>query len=79
VRLKHWGPFDGREPDEHGFPTDPRDRAYEDGALTAPAQAAAAVSRAYLELVLGVDDPGTLDAFLDARVAAPDGPGSGSS
>lgn len=58
VRMKHWGPLDGLrrgrsggEPsDEHGFPSDRRDSAWNDGTLTEEARAAVAASRAYLEI-----------------------------
>lgn len=53
LRMKHWGPFDRRRgEDEHGFPTDARDHAVVDGALTDEAKAAAAVCHRYLELAL---------------------------
>jgi hypothetical protein len=53
VRMKHWGPFDRRRgADEHGFPTDVRDHALVDGALTDAARMAASTCHRYLELVL---------------------------
>jgi hypothetical protein len=87
VRMKHWGPLDrfrGRDTpdtrDEHGFPTDRRDLAFVNGALSEPARHAAAVTRDYLELVrrqLVAADPGAapgreeLEAFLDRQVTGP--------
>lgn len=85
VRMKHWGLFDRRHagaggPDEHGFPTDARDRALMDGSLVPAARDAARVSHAYLELALRhVSSPATVavarrqdvDAFLDALVTGP--------
>jgi hypothetical protein len=86
VLMRHWGPLDARSrrrhptipSDEHGFPDDPRDKAWQDGALTGPARLAVTVSRRYLELVshaeppdavpAGVTDP--FRAFLDAHVRA---------
>jgi hypothetical protein len=67
VRMKHWGPFDRwRGTDEHGFPSDPRDRATADGVLTDAAQAAVAATRQYLELAIrGHHD---LACYLDAWV-----------
>lgn len=100
VRMKHWGPLDrfrgrsasGRPVDEHGFPTDPRDRALVDGELSPEARHAAEVSGRYLELVLRQADVAgpdatlgrdaaarklELDKFLDAWVTGPDPPASG--
>jgi hypothetical protein len=55
LRMKHWSPLDrlrrDRSADEHGFPSDQRDAARKDGALTDGAQAAVAASRRYLEIV----------------------------
>jgi hypothetical protein len=58
--MRHWGPLDGlrgagrgaARPDEHRFPSDARDSAWSNGALTAEALAAVAASRRYLELVV---------------------------
>lgn len=66
ARMKHWGPLDalrrgrpgGRPRDEHGFPSDLRDRAWSDGTLTAEAHAAAAASRTYLLLAVRQSHPG---------------------
>jgi len=76
VRMKHWGPFDRRrDGDEHGFPTDVRDHAVVDGALTAAARDAATTCHRYLGLALhqvqGAGQPGDvadaeLTAFLDS-------------
>lgn len=67
VRMKHWGPLDrlrrGADGDEHGFPSDPRDSAWRDDALTDEALAAAEASRAYLEIA--VRSRPELDEFLD--------------
>ena len=53
VRMKHWGPLDRwHGPDEHGFPTDVRDRAVAGNALTDEARAAAATCHRYLELAV---------------------------
>ena len=85
VRMRHWGPMDRRRglagagaPDEHGFPTDARDDALTNGVLNSEAQAAAAVSRRYLELVVrhsGAPVDGAwrreFEEFLDAWVSAP--------
>jgi hypothetical protein len=85
VRMKHWGPFDRLRTrssglDEHGFPTDSRDHALLDGALTKEARQAATVTRDYLELVrrqLEDTDPGSaprraeLKTFLDRWVTGP--------
>jgi hypothetical protein len=78
VRMKHWGPLDRwRGPDEHGFPSDPRDRALVDGVLSEAAQAAVVATRRYVELAerqshAGAQPPdaarGELDALLDAWV-----------
>ena len=56
LMIRHWGPLDalrrtggGTPPvDEHGFPTDRRDRAWTSGALSAEAGAAVSASRGYL-------------------------------
>ncbi len=78
LRMKHWGPFDLRRgADEHGFPTDVRDQAVVDGALTEAALAAATTCHRYLELALrqmeGHDDlrgaDAELTAFLDGWAA----------
>ena len=85
LRMKHWGVLDRRHagaggPDEHGFPTDGRDRALVDGSLVPAASDAARVSHAYLVLALRhVSSPATaavarrqdVDAFLDALVTGP--------
>jgi hypothetical protein len=71
VRIRHWGPLDrlrGRR-DEHGFPSDSRDTAVREGALTAEAVAAAEASRAYLEIALGASDA-SITEFLDDVAAA---------
>jgi hypothetical protein len=68
VRMKHWGPIDQlRSRDEHGFPSDARDRALIEGALTDEARAAADASRAYLELAQRPTASGDseLRGFLD--------------
>ncbi len=70
LRIKHWGPLDalrGRR-DEHGFPSDRRDGAWRDGALTADAMAAVEASRRYLEIALS--GAAALDAFLDAHLGS---------
>jgi hypothetical protein len=67
VRMKHWGPFDRwRGSDEHGFPSDRRDRAFVDGVLTNAARAAVEATRRYLELASRRD--ADLSAYLDAWV-----------
>jgi hypothetical protein len=79
LRMKHWGPFDPREPDEHGFPTDVRDHALVDGVLTDAAREAAAASARYLELARrhltarpsAAEVDAELAAYLDAWVASP--------
>jgi hypothetical protein len=75
LRMKHWGPFDRRRhADEHGFPTDVRDHAVVDGALTDAARTAASTCHRYLELALRqthADDrpadvfDGELTTFMD--------------
>lgn len=65
LRMKHWGPLDrlrGHR-DEHGFPSDRRDRAWKGEELTEEARAAVEASRAYLEIALHPAE--ALDAFLD--------------
>lgn len=80
TRMRHWGPLDRwrRQPaaDEHGFPTDARDRARDGSGLTEAALAAATASRAYLELALRdqAERPGAearrvaITEFLDSSV-----------
>jgi hypothetical protein len=79
LRMRHWGPLDrfrGRSPaDEHGFPSDPRDGAWKDGILTEGARAAAAASRAYLQLVLGGGDSDSVSALFDRCIGSPTGEG----
>jgi hypothetical protein len=73
VRMKHWGPLDllrgSRDGDEHGFPSDHRDRALQDGALTEEAQVAVEASRRYLETALRQGSRLELEAFLDEFVS----------
>jgi hypothetical protein len=73
LRMKHWGPFDGgrrpRSGDEHGFPSDRRDRPWRDGSLTMEARAAVEASRRYLEIaVAGSASRDEFAAFLDRYV-----------
>lgn len=84
VRMKHWGPLDalrgGHGGDEHGFPSDRRDSAWSNAALTEEARAAVEASRRYLEIA--VRQPGSGEshegrgnefaAFLDGCVPAAD-------
>jgi hypothetical protein len=79
LRMKHWGPLH-RGRDEHGFPSDPRDRALVKGTLTDAARAAADVTGRYLELALGhgaardradATIRWELSAFLDTWVTGP--------
>jgi hypothetical protein len=73
VHMKHWGPLDalrrGRPSDEHGFPRDRRDGAWQDGQLTSEATAAVAATRRYLDLAMreGESIGPELAAFLDAH------------
>ena len=79
--MKHWGPLDRwHGPDEHGFPTDVRDHAVVDGALTDDARAAASTCHRYLELALhqiqADEQPADvadaeLTAFLDSWASPP--------
>lgn len=56
LRVRHWGPVDLlRRADEHGFPSDRRDGAWSDGALTDAARQAVAASRRYLEIATNRD------------------------
>lgn len=81
LRVKHWGPFDRwRGKEEHGFPTDVRDRAVVNGTLTDAALAAASTCHRYLELALHqvrADEQPTdvadaeLTAFLDSWASPP--------
>jgi hypothetical protein len=72
LRMKHWGPFDGRRrraADEHGFPADARDRVWRDGELTDAARAAVEASRDYLEIVNGAESHAWhFAAFLDRHL-----------
>ena len=71
VRMRHWGPMDrlsGRE--EHGFPSDRRDSAWRDGALTEEAQAAVEATRRYLEIATRPSGTVAFEAFLDGCVPA---------
>ena len=72
LRMKHWGPLDALRGhrDEHGFPSDPRDRAWHGGELTEEAVAAVEASRAYLEIATSETGTGDLAAFLDGRLRA---------
>ena len=73
--MKHWGPLDlfrrDGDSDEHGFPSDPRDSIWRDGALTEEARASVEASRAYLEIALrGSGRPEVaLASYLDEHVA----------
>jgi hypothetical protein len=68
TRVRHWGPLDRArgQHDEHGFPSDRRDRAWTDGQLTEQARAAAEASRHYLEIAMR--QAPSLDDFLDRYV-----------
>jgi len=75
LRMKHWGaprsgPW-GAPADEHGFPTDPRDSAWRDGALTDEARAAVAASRRYLGLA-SAESTTEFAAFLDSVAPLPE-------
>jgi hypothetical protein len=73
LRMRHWGPLDRlRRADEHGFPADRRDSVWADGSLTEEALAAAAASRAYLEIAMRGGGRGAFDAFLDEWLQEPD-------
>ena len=73
AHMKHWGPLDALRRrglrNEHGFPTDRRDRAWRDGQLTDEALAAVIATRRYLDIAMrGEGSPESqLAAFLDAH------------
>jgi hypothetical protein len=72
VYMKHWGPLDalrGGPSDEHGFPRDRRDGAWQAGQLTSEARAAVAATRRYLDFAMLERDSfeTELAAFLDAH------------